>query len=329
MRAAPSPLHHLWHVCVMCPMCVWKETYRPMETDLYEYEKRPTWEQHLLLCITFDTCVSCVQCFYLHAAACKHKCISFPGLKRVTESCHMWTSHVTHVNESCHSLTCEWVMSRVWSEWRHIKTHAHIEKHTHMSSFLRQSLATNGSFICVTWLFHMCDMTHSHEQFPGTKARRQMVPLRCTLEGVPWLIYVWDMTHSYVWHDAFTCVTWLFICDHKWCLCAARWTVGHDSCTCGTWLIHMCATTHSYMWQDSYIRVRHDSCICVTSLIHVCGVTHSYVWHDSIDMCAMSLPSKNGEIALQTPRTSRLPDCSIVTELNLRRTRCYLHYWYG
>jgi len=38
----------------------------------------------------------------------------------VNQSCHtcksvmsqMWMSHVTHVNESCH--TCEWVMSHIW-----------------------------------------------------------------------------------------------------------------------------------------------------------------------------------------------------------------------
>jgi len=41
------------------------------------------------------------------------------------------------------------------------------------------SHARHDSFICVTWLIHICDMTHSH-----------------------------------VWHDSFTCVTWLIhMCD--------------------------------------------------------------------------------------------------------------------
>ena len=44
----------------------------------------------------------------------------------------------------------------------------------------------HDSFICVTWLIHMCDMTHS-----------------C----VPWLIHMCDMTHSCVCHDSFQCVT--------------------------------------------------------------------------------------------------------------------------
>ena len=45
---------------------------------------------------------------------------------------HMWTSHVTHVNESCH--TCEWVVSHMW-----------ISRVTHM----------DGS-----WLPYECAMSH-------------------------------------------------------------------------------------------------------------------------------------------------------------------------
>jgi len=46
----------------------------------------------------------------------------------------------------------------------------------------------------VTWLIHMCDMTHSyvwHDSFI------------C----VTWLIHMCDMTHSYVWHDSWRYVT--------------------------------------------------------------------------------------------------------------------------
>jgi len=31
---------------------------------------------------------------------------------------------------------------------------------------------------------------------------------------VTWLIHMCDMTHSYVWHDSFICVTWfIHMCD--------------------------------------------------------------------------------------------------------------------
>jgi len=44
---------------------------------------------------------------------------------------------------------------------------------------MTHSYVWHDSFICVTWLIHMC-----------------------------------DMTHSYVWHDSFICVTWFI---HRWC----------------------------------------------------------------------------------------------------------------
>jgi len=71
---------------------------------------------------------------------------------------------------------------------------------------------------------------------------------------------VCDMTHSHVWHDAFTCVTWL---------------------------IHMCETTHSHVWQWALMSaLRHlvdvctvwqDSFICTNFFCF--DMTHSYACH--------------------------------------------------
>ena len=85
--------------------------------------------------------------------------------------------------------------------------------------------------MCVTWLIHMRDMTHSYVW-------------RDSFICVPWLIHTCDMSYSHMWHDSFICVPWLLIhmCDmthsHAW----------HVSFTCVTWLVHMCAMmTHSYL----------------------------------------------------------------------------------
>ena len=84
-----------------------------------------------------------------------------------------------------------------------------------------------------------------------------------------------------VWHDCFSCVTWV----------------------CGMSLvIHLCDMTHRYVRHDSFICGRHDALICVTRLletcdmtIDVCDMTHWCVWHDSsmlatwlIDTCDMT-----------------------------------------
>jgi len=116
----------------------------------------------------------------------------------------------------------------------------------------------------------------------------------CDLQGrdwdyVTWLIHMCDMTHSHVWRDPFTRVTWLIrMCNvtHfsawragkdamvglEWCD-MTHWCVWHDSYIRVTWLIDVCDMTHTYVW--------HDSLMCVTWLIHACDMTHSCVWHDS------------------------------------------------
>ena len=121
-----------------------------------------------------------------------------------------------------------------------------------------------------------------------------------------WLTHMCDLIHSCVWHDAFTCVTWLKPSALEW----------PDSCIPQTWLIYkldmthfdicsMCEKTHSHVWHYALTRAtwcthiaQLDSFMFVTWLIHmrdmtqnVCpwvarlirtsDLTHLYVRHDS------------------------------------------------
>jgi len=108
--------------------------------------------------------------------------------------------------------------------------------------YMTHSYVWHDSYICITWLIHLC-----------------------------------GMTHSYVWHNSFICVTWLIhLCDVAWLIHTCDIThsyVWHDSFICVTWLIHICDMTHSYVW--------HAKFICVTWLIHMCDMTHLYTYHDS------------------------------------------------
>ena len=92
------------------------------------------------------------------------------------------------------------------------------------------SLSFSVSFVCVTWLIRVCDMTHScawHESFV------------C----VTWLIGVCDMTHSCVWHDA--CVR------HIICVCIIVYYI----CVC----VYIYIYIYIYMdmgWQRSVVSFR-------------------------------------------------------------------------
>jgi len=120
---------------------------------------------------------------------------------------------------------------------------------------------------------------------------------RCDMTDsyLTWLIHLCDMTHSCVWHDSFMCVTWLFhMCDmtHSY--------VSRDSFIYVTWLIHMCDMSRSYMWHDSFIcetwlifYVCHDSFTCVTCLIHLWHDQYANPY--SIHWCQGTRGEKKGE----------------------------------
>jgi len=66
------------------------------------------------------------------------------------------------------------------------------------SSWSPNTVRRDMSYLCVTWLINMCDVTPSYVwhdsvlRFPAVYGRL----IRCA------------MTHSYAWRDSFKCVTW-------------------------------------------------------------------------------------------------------------------------
>jgi len=154
-------------------------------------------------------------------------------------------------------------------------------------------LAWHDSFVSVTWLIHVCDMTSSctwHDSFIYMQVSINLsfprsvhwiilfgfslsfydLKIWYTYIRVTWLIYMCDMTHLYVRHDSLYVrheSLIYYMCDMN------HWYTYIQV----TWLIYMCDMTHLY--------VRHDSSICATWLIYMCDMTHLYVRHDS-SICA-------------------------------------------
>ena len=154
------------------------------------------------------------------------------------------------------------------------------------------SYAWHDSCICVTWLIHMCDMTHSIRVWHNSC----IFVWYDSFVRVTWLVIMCDMTHTYVWEVWFIRVTndktHAYACDMTY---SYAWhdsliSVWHDSFICVTWLMHTCVTWHVYMCDTSHAYVWHDSFIYVAWLIHMydktpayeCDMSRSYSSHDSL-----------------------------------------------
>ena len=115
--------------------------------------------------------------------------------------------------------------------------------------------AIQGSFICVTWLFPICER---HDSFLRVTwlhpcVQRGLKGTLCNLKEL-------HEAHPHVWHDAFLHVTLLIsVCDETPSIFAKRPSGRAAQYICKEALRARCAISRSY-----------------TRLIHMCDMTHSY-----------------------------------------------------
>ena len=120
---------------------------------------------------------------------------------------HMWTSHVTYMNEPCHM--CEWVMSHIWM--RHVtymNELCHIYEWVISHIWMSHVICMNES--CHTYEWVMSHIWVSHVTHMNESCHTQMCSLECPttscwgMYSLTWLIHMCkfltfvDMTHSYV-----------------------------------------------------------------------------------------------------------------------------------
>jgi len=138
-------------------------------------------------------------------------------------SCHTYKWNMSHMSESCH--TFRWVMSCIWMS--HVTrmskpwwVMSHIwwaMSHLCLSHVTPGSLRWKrcvGSFMCVTWLTHMCDMTHSYVWHDSFICVTWLIHMCDKTHS--WPIHMRGVTHSYVWHDLFI-LTWK---SEEYAMCA-------------------------------------------------------------------------------------------------------------
>jgi len=134
----------------------------------------------------------------------------------MNEPWYIWMRHCTHMNESCHRHTCEWVM-----------VHIRISHGTHMNDFPHFFLVTlqMRAYDNTKKIVHMCAMTHMN---------------------VPWLT---RQNHSNVWHDPSAMLGKLQhekkTCDSSMCACSN--TLQHTATHCNT-LQHTITTVYIFTY---------------------------------------------------------------------------------
>ena len=198
---------------------------------------------------------------------------------------HMRMSHVTHENESCH--TCKWGvpqmgMTHVTSHnetWLQLKFHRVIKSCFIVWRDVRHSCVWCDSFICVTWLIHLCDVTHSFVW-------------RDSFICATWLVHMCDMTNSYVWHDVMYVIHDSFACAHLFTCAHLLVLIYMCSFTCAKFtcahlhlLIHICSFTFAHL--HVLIHMCSFTCAHLHLLIYLCSFTcaHSHVL---IYMCSFT-----------------------------------------
>jgi len=167
-----------------------------------------------------------------------------------------------------------------WAHWHDTHTHTNNESISSLTCDMTHSYVWRDSRVRVTWLIHI-QGANTHSSPPQRISRcafeREWYE---SFVCVTWLVYMCDMTHLYVWHDWLICThrgplqknsryVFASVSDmiHPYTCC--------DSFMCVTWLTYMCVIIHV---RARIAALRKEFLGVLSS---VSDMNHSYVWHDS------------------------------------------------
>ena len=169
----------------------------------------------------------------------------------VHESCHVCMSHVA-MNESYHV----WMWMSYMHDWYHMWM-SHVLYEWVTSQWV-MSYINESCHISSTW-----DMNHAYH---------------LSFKYVTWLIHVCAMTHWYMWHDSFICVPrhpheiWTMHVWHVNVSVTHAWFVSGGDESCLVWTSHV-----SYEWVKSHMN---EACLIWMShvTLHICMIHITCGW---------------------------------------------------
>jgi len=115
-------------------------------------------------------------------------CKVLQGVARCCSVCDRINAYMRHASITCESIslivTCVWCVA-----WLNDVSRNSFRRVTWpIQICMSPSFVWHDSFICVTWLIHMCDMTHSYVWLSHAYVRHD--PCVCVLHDM-WLIHMW------------------------------------------------------------------------------------------------------------------------------------------
>ena len=241
----------LFQACDMTHLCVWHDSFVCETWLVHAQDLRVTscTTKHAIACVTHDS--------FMRVTWLLRVCDMAPSCEwHDSFVCVTWLLHVWH-DDNLYTVACE----------RHSRCAFHTytwdTSHTRQSHVMRMQAdqtrafvcVWRDSFMCVTWLIHVCDVTHScvwRDSFMCVT----YLSCRCVM----CLIHLRDMPHSHVWRATFICVCRCATC--KCVKCRKLATFIWVTCHFHTWTCHM-----------PYLAYRIRACI-----IYVCIYIYTYTY---------------------------------------------------
>ena len=326
-------------MCESCHTHVWVMSHSCMSHVTYMY----AWKRPRLTLQALQHTATHSNALQHTATHCNNtlqhtRTVHAPDIAGAQTHTRVWHDSFTCVTWLIH--TCDLTHSHMWYDsFTRVTRLIKACRHASRDSLEQARVPRNGryktnlhdSYMCVTWLIHVWDVTHICPDGVVYMHTPQSDMTHSHVRHDSYMCVTWLITHTCVWHDSYmwvtrlkhVCVTWLTHAQMELCtlkrpsltslslsfIVTNQYNLCHEPIQ----LMELCTLKRPSLTSLSLsfiVTNQYNLChepiqlmkLCtlkrpsLTCLIHMCDVTHSWVWHDSplIHVCNVTHTSRGG-----------------------------------